>query len=130
MAIGDLDGDGRVDAVINNLDSQPTVLRNVATPVGHWLSLRLIGDVARKSPRDGIGSVVYVTTGKIRQRQDLISGGIYCSQNDLTLHFGLGGATRVDKLEIQWPDGSLESFEVPAIDKTLTIVEGKGANKL
>jgi hypothetical protein len=130
LAIGDLDGDGRLDAVINNLDSQPTLLRNVATPVGHWLGIRLIGDVAKKSPRDAIGSVVYLTTGKIRQRQDAISGGIYCSQNDLTLHFGLGSATRVDKLEIQWPDGSAESFEVPAIDKTLTIVEGKGANKL
>jgi hypothetical protein len=129
LAIGDLDGDGRPDLVINNLDSSPTVLKNVATPVGHWLALRLVGDVARKSPREGIGSVVYLTTGKIRQRQDVVSGGVYCSQNDMTLHFGLGAATKADKLEIQWPDGSMESFAVPAIDKTLTIVEGKGATK-
>jgi phosphoribosylformylglycinamidine (FGAM) synthase-like enzyme len=85
--------------------------------------------VAKKSPREGIGSVVYVTTGKIRQRQDVLSGGVYCSQNDMTLHFGLGVATKIDKLEIQWPGGSMESFEVPAIDKTLTIVEGKGIIK-
>lgn len=127
LAIGDLDGDGRPDLVINNLDSSPTVLKNVATPVGHWLDLRLTGDVARKSPREAIGSVAYVTTGKIRQRRDVVSGAVYCSQNDMTLHFGLGAATRVDKLEIQWPDGSMESFAVPAIDKTLTIVEGKGS---
>lgn len=130
LAIGDLDGDGRPDLVINNLDSSPAVLKNVATPVGHWLDLRLVGDVAKKSPREGIGSVVYLTTGKVRQRRDVVSGGVYCSQNDLTLHFGLGAATKVDKLEIQWPDGSTESFAVPAIDKTLTIVEGKGAIKL
>jgi hypothetical protein len=130
LAIGDLDGDGRPDVVINNLDSQPTILRNIATPVGHWLDLRLVGDVGKKSPRAGIGSVVYLTTGKIRQRRDVVSGAVYCSQNDMTLHFGLGAATRIDKLEIQWPDGRLESFEVPAIDRTLTIVEGKGANKL
>jgi hypothetical protein len=129
LAIGDLDGDGRPDVVINNLDSQPTILRNVATPVGHWLELRLVGDVVKKSPRAGIGSVVYLTTGKIRQRRDVVSGGVYCSQNDMTLHFGLGAATRIDKLEIQWPDGSMESFDVPAIDKTLTIVEGKGVVK-
>ena len=129
LAIGDLDGDGRPDVVINNLDSQPTILRNVATPVGHWLDLRLVGDPGKKSPRDGIGSVVYVTTGKIRQRRDVVSGGVFCSQNDMTLHFGLGAATRIDKLEIQWPGGSMESFDVPAIDKTLTVVEGKGVVK-
>lgn len=129
LAIGDLDGDGRPDVVINNLDSQPTILRNVATPVGHWLDLRLVGDVVKKSPRAGIGSVVYLTTGQIRQRRDVVSGGVFCSQNDMTLHFGLGAATRIDKLEIQWPDGSMESFDVPAIDKTMTIAEGKGVVK-
>jgi hypothetical protein len=129
LAIGDLDGDGRSDLVINNLDSRPTVLRNIATPVGHWLDLRLVGDVIKKSPRDAIGSVAYLTTGRVRQRRDVFSGGIYCSQNDMTLHFGLGAATKVDKLEIQWPDGAIEVFDVPAIDKTVTIMQGKGANK-
>jgi hypothetical protein len=129
LAIGDLDGDGRSDLVINNLDSRPTVLRNIATPAGHWLDLRLVGDVAKKSPKDAIGSVAYLTTGKVRQRRDVFSGGIYCSQNAMTLHFGLGAATKVDKLEIQWPDGAIEVFDVPTIDKTVTIMQGKGANK-
>jgi hypothetical protein len=47
----------------------------------------------------------------------------------MTLHFGLGAATKVDKLEIQWPDGAIEVFDVPAIDKTVTIMQGKGANR-
>ncbi|HJZ81606.1 MAG TPA: ASPIC/UnbV domain-containing protein, partial [Pyrinomonadaceae bacterium] len=128
LAIGDLDGDGRVDAVINNADSKPTILKNVTAPVGHWLELRLVGDVAKKSPRDAIGAIAYVMTGKVRQREDVISGSSYASQNDLTLHFGLGAATSVDKLEIKWPDGSLESVSVPGIDRKLTVTEGKGVS--
>ena len=129
LAVGDLDGDGRLDAVINNIDAKPSILRNVTSPAGHWIKLRLTGDVAGKTPKDAIGSIVYLTTGKIRQRLDVISGAVYCSQNDLTLHAGLGAATKVDKLEVQWANGALEAFEVPAIDKTITIVQGKGIRK-
>jgi hypothetical protein len=129
LAVGDLDGDGRLDLVINNLDAKPVVLRNVAATSGHWLGLRLVGDVAKKSPRDAIGSIAYLTTGALRQRQDVVSGAVYCSQNDMTLHFGLGAATKVDKLEIRWSDGSVETFDVPAIDRVVTITEGKGTSR-
>jgi enediyne biosynthesis protein E4 len=74
--------------------------------------------------------VTSVTSGsKIRQRQDVFSGAVFCSQNEMTLHFGLGSATKVDKLEIVWPDGSAEVVEVPAIDKTITITQGKSAKQ-
>lgn len=129
LAVGDLDGDGRLDVVINNADSRPSLLRNVATPVGHWLAFHLVGDVSKKSPRDAIGASVYVTTGKVRQRQDVISGGSYSSQNDTTLHFGLGAATNVDKVEIRWPDGSKETIQVPSVDRKFTVTENKGVSK-
>jgi hypothetical protein len=129
LAVGDLDGDGRLDVVLNNIDSKPTVLRNVSAPVGHWLELRLVGDVSKKSPRDAIGAIVYVSTGKIRQRQDVVSGGSYASQNDMTLHFGLGAATAVDKVEIKWPDGFVEAVQIPGVDRKLTVIENKGVSK-
>src|SRR5438132_2414008 len=129
LAIGDLAGDGRVDVVINNADSKPTILKNVSSAAAHWLELQLVGDPAKKSPRDALGAIVYVTTGKLRQRQDVISGGSYASNNDIALHFGLGGAAKVDKLEVKWPDGYLETVPLAAVDRSVMITEGKGLTK-
>lgn len=129
LAAGDLDGDGRIDVVINNADSKPAVLRNVTASAGHWLAIRLVGDVAKKSPRDAIGAIVYLTADKTRQRLDVIGGGSYASQSDQTLHFGIGGSTSIDKLEIKWPDGSTETIDNPGIDRKITINEGKGIVK-
>ena len=126
LAVGDLDTDGRLDAVINNMDSPPTLLRNVWEPRQHWLQLRLIGDTTKRSPKDAVGAVVYMTTGKMRQRGDVVSGASYASHNDMRLHFGLGAATKVDKLEVRWPSGATETVSVPGVDRVLTIIEGKG----
>jgi hypothetical protein len=128
MAVGDLDGDGRQDAVINNVDTKPTVLKNVTKQSGHWLSLRLIGDVKKRSPSDAVGAIAYLTAGKLRQRQDVVSGAGYASQNEMRLHFGLGAATAVDKLEIVWPNGTTESFKVPGVDRAITITQGEGVS--
>jgi hypothetical protein len=72
---------------------------------------------------------VYLTTGKLRQRMDVVSGGSYASQNDTRLHFGLGGATKVDRLLVKWPDGTQETIAVQGLDQVLTLTEGKGLMK-
>jgi len=126
LAVGDLDGDGRLDVVINNMDSPPTLLRNVTKSESHWLQIKLVGDASKKSPKDATIATAYLTTDKMRQREDIISGAGFASQNDRRMHFGLGSAAKVDKLEIHWPSGAIEMIKVPGVDRLLTIVEGKG----
>lgn len=124
-AFGDLFNDGHIDVVINNIDAPPTLLRNVVHNNNHWLGIRLVGGPG--NPRDAIGATVYLTAGGIRQRSDVISGASYCSSSDLRLHFGLGAATRVERLQIHWPNGPTEVINnVPGVDRILTIVQGKG----
>ena len=123
-AFGDLFNDGHIDVVLNNIDAPPTLLRNVVKNGNHWLALKLVG--GPKSPRDAIGAKVFLTAGGIRQRADVFSGGSYASSSDPRVHFGLGAATKIEKLEIHWPSGAVEEFPLPEIDRILTIVEGKG----
>ena len=126
-AVGDLDNDGSLDIVLNNLDGRPTVLQNRgASAAGHWIAVKLAGSAAMSVPRDGIGSVVYCEAGGVRQRGEVASGRGYLSQSDLRVHFGLGDAERVDRLEVVWPNGSRESFRPPSVDRILVVEQGKG----
>ena len=79
------------------------------------------------SPRDAIGAKVLLTAGGVRQRADVFSGGSYGSSSDPRVHFGLGSATKIDKLEIHWPSGLHEEVTVPCVDCIVTLNEGKGA---
>jgi len=123
-AFGDLFNDGHIDVVMNNMDSTPTLLRNVVENGNHWVTFRLVG--SGKSPRDAIGAKIFLTAGGFRQRADVFSGGSYASSSDQRLHFGLGAAKKVDKVEIDWPDGNKQEISVPSIDRIYTVVEGKG----
>ncbi len=123
-AFGDLFNDGHIGVVINNIDSTPTLLRNVVKNGDHWLALKLIG--GPKSPRDAIGAKVFVTADGFRQRADVLSGGSYASSSDPRLHFGLGAATKIEKIEILWPSGAMQELSVPGLDRIFTVVEGKG----
>jgi hypothetical protein len=123
-AFGDLFNDGHIDVVLNNIDSTPTLLRNVVKNSNHWITLKLLG--GPKSPRDAIGAKVFVTAGGARQRGDVFSGGSYGSSSDQRLHFGLGAATKVDRVEIHWPSGAKEEISIPALDRIYTVKEGKG----
>jgi hypothetical protein len=124
MAVGDLFNDGKIDAVISVMDGHPVLLRNVSTDKNHWIELKLIG--GPKSPRDAVGSTVYLTANGMKQREDVISGGSYLSSNDPRPHFGLGAATKIDDIEIHWPSGKVEHVTVPGIDRIVTISEGSG----
>ncbi len=125
-AVGDLDDDGGVDVVINNLDGPPTVARNeISGQRSHWLGIRLIGDPAQKCPRDAIGSVVFASAGGIRQRGEVASGRGQISQSDLRVHFGLGAATAAD-LEIRWAGGGKSTVHVAAVDRVVTVDQASG----
>jgi enediyne biosynthesis protein E4 len=123
-AFGDLFNNGKIDVVINCIDHVPALLQNVNPDKHHWVGLKLVG--GPKSPRDAIGTVVYLTAGGVRHREDVLSGGSYESSNDQRLHFGIGDSTAVDKVEIHWPSGSMESVSLPAVDRYFAVEEGKG----
>jgi hypothetical protein len=126
-AFGDLFNDGHIDVVINNLDSTPTLLRNVVKNGNHWVGFHLIG--GPKSPRDAIGAKVFVTAAGFRQRAEVFSGGSYGSNSDPRVHFGLGTASKVDKVEIQWPSGTKQEMSLPQVDKMFTVDEAKGLSR-
>jgi hypothetical protein len=123
-AFGDLFNNGKIDVVVNNIDHVPALLQNVNADTHHWVGLKLVG--GPKSPRDAVGATVYLTAGGLHHREDVMSGGSYESSNDQRLHFGLGDATSVDKVEIHWPSGAVEPVSVPSVDRYFVVEEGKG----
>jgi enediyne biosynthesis protein E4 len=127
-SVGDFDNDGDLDILLNNMDDAPTLLRNDGgNKSGHWLSIALIGGL--KTPRDAIGTTVFCTANGRRQRGEVASGRSYNSQSDLRVHFGLGGATRVEKLEVRWANGKTETYEIKSVDRVVVIEQGKGIVK-
>jgi hypothetical protein len=123
-AFGDLFNDGKIDVVINAVDSVPALLRNVNGDHHHWVELKLIG--GPKSPRDGVGATVYLTSGSVRQRADVLSGGSYLSSNDFRVHFGLENSSTIESLEIHWPSGTVDQVRVPTVDRIFTVEERRG----
>jgi hypothetical protein len=126
LAVGDLFNDGKLDVVINTLDGVPALLRNVSPDKNHWIEFKLVG--GPRSPRDAVGATIYLTANKMRQRGDVVSGGSYESTNDPRVHFGLGASTAIDSVEVHWPSGATEHFNVPTADRIVTLTEGTGKN--
>lgn len=119
LAVGDLDGDGRQEIVIVNMNSTPSLLKNQEERQ-NFLSVTLVGT---KSNRSAIGARVTIQSGAHRQMDEVMSGGSYYSQNDMTLHFGLGQAPSVDRLEVRWPAGSMQEWKDVRSNQKLLITE-------
>src|SRR5947207_3461707 len=123
LAIGDLWNDGRVSAVVSNMNAMPSLLVNQVRTPNHWIGIRTIGT---KSNRDGIGARITLKAGPRTLVDEVRSGSSYDSNNDMRVHFGLGGTTKIDFVQIRWPSGLVERFESPKVDSIQTIKEGSG----
>ena len=122
-AFGDIFNRGNIDIVVLNVGEPPLLLINTLTNTNHRVLFKLEGS---KSNRAAIGARVTVQAGGIRQFSEVRGGASYLSQNDLRLHFGLGNASKIDAVQIRWPNGNVETLNDLAADRIFTIVEGKG----
>ena len=120
MAIGDIDNDGRIDAVVSTNGGPVHVLRNETETSNHWLTLKLVG---HKSNRDGIGAVIKVTTSKGSQWVTVTTASGYMSSSDPRAHFGLGTDASAQSVEIRWPSGIVQELKNVAGDRIVTIDE-------
>jgi len=126
LAFGDFDHDGDVDLLLTTNNGSAYLFRNDVKTGNRALRVRLVG---AKSNRDGIGAVVCVTSGGVRQMRTVRSGSSYLSQSELPLTFGLGKADRVDRLTIEWPSGVTQEFKNLSAQKALEITETKGLSE-
>jgi hypothetical protein len=120
MALGDLDNDGRVDAVVTTNDGPVHILHNESGNTNHWLLLKLVG---HRSNRDGIGAEVTLTSASGSQYATVSTASSYLSSSDKRVHFGLGKEKVVQKIEIRWPSGIRQTLKDVAADQILEVNE-------
>ncbi len=121
LAVGDVDGDGRPEIVIVNMNTTPSLLKNTGARQ-NFLSLALTGT---QSNRSAVGARVTVEAGGRRQVDEVMSGGSFYSQNEMALYFGLGKAAAADRIEVRWPSGRVQTWRNVPANQRLEITEGK-----
>jgi hypothetical protein len=149
LAIGDLWNDGKLSAVVSNMNAPPSLLVNQARANNHWVAFRLTGAYptpktseaktgalqspvapavnGSKSTRDAIGARIKVKVGGRTLVDEVRSGSSFISNNDMRVHFGLGAATKIDSVEVRWPSGVVETFPKVSADKLNELKEGSGS---
>ena len=123
LAVGDLWNDGRMSAVISNMNAPPMLLVNDLRNGNHWIAFRTIGS---KSNRDGIGAKISVKAGTRTLVDEVRSGSSYISNSDMRVHFGLGSAVKIEWVQVRWPTGLVERFENLPVDSIHKLKEGSG----
>ncbi len=120
LALGDIDNDGRIDAVVTTNDGPAYILHNETATANHWLTLDLVG---HKSNRDGIGAEIKLTTTRGSQWITVSAAGSYLSSGDKRAHFGLGPDTTAQSIEIAWPSGIHQTLKNIKADQLLRVEE-------
>src|SRR5882762_5321397 len=123
LAVGDLWNDGRMSAVISNMNAPPMLLVNDLRNGNHWIAFRTVGT---KSNRDGIGAKIIVKVGTRTLVDEVRSGSSYISNSDMRVHFGLGSAVKIEWVQVRWPTGLVERFENLPVDSIHKLKEGSG----
>jgi hypothetical protein len=147
LAIGDLWNDGKLSAVVSNMNAPPSLLVNQVRSKNHWVAFRLTGAYptakasdaqtaavqataaeasSPKSTRDAIGARIKVKVVDRTLVDEVRSGSSFISNNDMRVHFGLGSATKIDSVEVRWPSGLVETFSKVSSDKLNELKEGNG----
>ncbi len=122
-AFGDINNSGNIGMVLLNVGQPPTLLMNRTKNGNHRVMFKAVGVT---SNREAIGTRITVHSGKLTQFAEVRAGGSYLSQNDTRLHFGIGAATKLEAVEVRWPNGKVENLGELAADKIYKVVEGKG----
>jgi hypothetical protein len=123
MAVGDLDNDGRLDAVVTTNGGPAHILHNETATKNHWLTIELVG---HRSNRDGIGAEIKLTTTRGAQYVTVTTASSYLSANDKRAHFGLGADAVAKSIEIHWPSGIVQTLENVQGDRVMKIDEPEG----